>query len=108
MSDFIQPSFVEKMLLSDDADGFSFLCSLHKDVLLDEPIPSNIPSLKSIYTLLRTIHSSTHTYLYVLSGDALEHTWSITTNWFVVKVNKWMETFKGSCLKLGATQLDWQ
>ena len=44
-----------------------------RDVLLDElklPIPSNIPSLKGVYTLLCTIHSSPHTY--VLIGDSLE------------------------------------
>ena len=77
MSGFIQPSFAEKMLLSDDADGFNdrqlFVFPPQRDVLLGElklPIPSNIPSLKSIYTCLRTIHSSTCTY--VLSGDALD------------------------------------
>ena len=69
MSGFIQPSFAEKMLLSDDADGFNdrqlFVFPPQRDVLLDElklHIPSNIPSLKRVYTLLRTIHSSPHTY----------------------------------------------
>ena len=77
MSGFIQPSFVEKMLLSDDADGFNdrqlFVFPPQRDVLLNElklPIPSNIPSLKGVYRLLRTIHSSPHTY--VLVGDALD------------------------------------
>ena len=77
MSGFIQPSFVEKMLLSDDADGFNdrqlFVFPPQRDVLLNElklPIPSNIPSLKGIYTLLRTIHSSPRTY--VLVGNALD------------------------------------
>ena len=74
---FIQPSFAEKMLLSDDADGFNdrqlFVFPPQRDVLLDElklPIPSNIPSLKCVYTLLRTIHSSPHTYK--LIGDVLD------------------------------------
>ena len=113
MSGFIQPFFAAKMLLSDDADGFNdrqlFVFPPQTDVLLDElklPIPPNIPSLKCVYTLLRTIYSSPHTYM--LIGDALDTTGSIMTNWFVVKVDKWMETFKGSCQKLGATPLGWQ
>ena len=77
MSGFIQPSFVEKMLLSDDADGFNdrqlFVFPPQRDVFLNDlkqPIPSNIPSLKSIYTLLRTIHTAACTY--TLTGEALE------------------------------------
>ena len=77
MSGFIQPSFVEKMLLSEDADGFNdrqlFVFPPQRDVFLNDlkqPIPPNIPPLKSIYNLLRTIHSTSHTYM--ITGDALE------------------------------------
>ena len=70
MSGFIQPSFVERML-SEDADGFNdrqFFVFPPND--LKQPIPPNIPSLKNIYTLLRTIHSTSCTY--TITGEALQ------------------------------------
>ena len=74
---FIQPAFVEKMLLSDDADGFNdrqlFAFPPQRDVLLNElklPIPPNIPSLQSIYTLIRAVHKSPQEY--VLDEEAME------------------------------------
>ena len=77
MSGFIQPSFVEKMLLSEDADGFNdrqlFVFPPQRDVFLNDlkqPVPPNIPPLKSIYTLLRTIHSQPRTY--TITGGAIE------------------------------------
>ena len=66
---FIQPAFVEKMLLSDDAGGFNdrlFAFPPQRDVLLNElklPIPPNIPSLQSIYTLVRAVHKSPQEYV---------------------------------------------
>ena len=77
MSGFIQPSFVEKMLLSEDADGFNdrqfFVFQPQRDVFLNDlkqPVPPNIPPLKSMYTLLRTIHSIARTY--TITGEAIE------------------------------------
>ena len=77
MSGFIQPSLVEKMLLSDDADGFNnrqlFVFPPQRDVLLNDlkqPVPPNIPPLKSIYMLLRTIYSTECTY--TITGEAIE------------------------------------
>ena len=85
MSGFIQPTFVEKMLLSEDADGFNdrqlFVFPPQRDVFLNDlkqPIPPNIPPLKSIYKLLRITHSTSCTY--ILTGEALEaYRISITT-----------------------------
>ena len=52
ISGFIQPAFMEKMLLSDDADGFNdrqlFAFPPQRDVFLRDlvlPIPSDLPSL---------------------------------------------------------------
>ena len=76
MSGFIQPSFVEKMLLSEDADGFNdrqLFVFPQRDVFLNDlkqPVPPNIPPLKSMYTLLRTIHSIARTY--TITGEAIE------------------------------------
>ena len=77
MSGFIQPTFVEKMLLSEDADGFNdrqlFVFPPQQDVFLNDlkqPIPPNIPPLKSIYKLLRITHSTSCTY--IVTGEALE------------------------------------
>ena len=68
MSGFIQPSFVEKMLISEDADRFNdhqlFVFPTPRDVFLNDlkqPIPSNIPSLKSIYNLGPFTQQHTHT-----------------------------------------------
>ena len=76
ISGFIQPAFVEKMLLSDDADGFNdrqlFAFPPQRDVLLNDlklPIPPNIPSLQSIYTLIRAVHKTSREY--ILDDDAL-------------------------------------
>ena len=77
MSGFIQPSFVEKMLLSEDADGFNdrqlFVFPPQRDVFLNDlkqPVSPNMPPLKSIYTWLRTIHSTACTY--TITGEAIE------------------------------------
>ena len=74
MSGFIQPSFVEKMLLSEDADGFDDRqLFVFPDVFLNDlkqPVPPNIPPLKSICNLLKTIHSTSCTY--TITGEAIE------------------------------------
>lgn len=69
MAGFIQPAFVEKMLMSNDADGFNdrqlFAFPPQRDVLLNDlklPIPPNVPSLKEIYTLIRVVHEVPHEY----------------------------------------------
>ena len=66
---FIQPAFVEKMLMSNDADGFNdrqlFAFSPQRDVKLNDlklPIPPNVPSLREIYTLIRMVHKSPREY----------------------------------------------
>ena len=60
ISGFIQPAFVEKMLLSDDADGFNdrqlFVFPPQRDVFLKDlalPIPSDLPSLSEVYAIVR-------------------------------------------------------
>ena len=53
-----QPMFGSLLSQTNDRQLCVFF---HKDALLDElklPIASNIPSLKDVYTLLCTIHSS--------------------------------------------------
>ena len=76
MSGFIQPTFVEKMLLSDDADGFNdrqmFVFPPQRDVLFNDlklPIPVNVPSLRSVYSHVREMHTTSHDY--ILDDDAL-------------------------------------
>ena len=56
ISGFIQPAFVEKILLSDDADGFNdrWLSAFlpQRDVFLRDlilPISSDLPSLENIH-----------------------------------------------------------
>ena len=115
MFSFIQPPFLEEMLLLDDADGFNdrFLCPFHKEMFSWINSSCLFPhtfhhSNKSVYTLLCTIHSSPHTYIHVCVKwwcTGCIHAWSIMTNWFI---DQWMKTFKRSCQQLGATQLEWQ
>lgn len=64
------------MLLSDDADSFNdrqlFAFPPQRDVLLNDlklPIPPNMPSLRSIYTLVRAVHKSPREY--VLDEEAM-------------------------------------
>lgn len=77
ISGFIQPAFVEKMLLSDDADGFNdrqlFAFPPQRDVFLKDlalPIPSHLPSLENVYTILRRNHCQPIEY--VFTDEALE------------------------------------
>ena len=74
---FIQPTLVEKMLLSDDADGFNdrqlFAFPPQRDVFLKElalPIPSDLPSLENVYTILRRYHCQPIEY--TINNEALE------------------------------------
>ena len=74
---FIQPAFVEKMLLSDDADGFNdrqlFCFPPQRDVLLGDlkvPIPTDIPALHQVREYIRLVHSTPRSY--VLCSDAFE------------------------------------
>ena len=76
ISGFIQPTFAEKMLPSNDADGFNdrqlFSFPPQRDVFLKDlslPIPSGLPSLEKIYMKLREIH--TIQVEYVIEGEAL-------------------------------------
>ena len=76
ISGFIQPAFVEKMLLSDDADGFNdrqlFAFPPQRDVFLRDlilPISSDLPSLETIYGKIRDVHKESVEY--VIDGAAL-------------------------------------
>ena len=76
MAGFIQPAFVEKMLLSNDADGFNdrqlFVFPPQRDVFFNDlklPIPPNIPSLQSVYFHVREMHKTSQEY--TLDDDAL-------------------------------------
>lgn len=76
ISGFIQPAFVEKMLLSDDADGFNdrqlFAFPPQRDVFLSDlalPIPSDLPSLVNVYKVLKDFHQQPVEY--VIKDDAL-------------------------------------
>ena len=69
ISGFIQPAFVEKMLLSDDADRFNdrqlFAFPPQRDVFLKElklPIPQDLPSLCDIYQCIMKFHKKTVEY----------------------------------------------
>ena len=77
ISGFIQPAFVVKMLLSDDADGFNdhqlFAFPPQRDIFLKElalPIPSQLPSLENVCTILRRYLSKP--FEYVINNEALE------------------------------------
>lgn len=74
ISGFIQPAFVEKMLLSDNADVFNDLAfSPQRDVFLKDlalPIPSDLPSLEKVYTILRKHHCQPIEY--AITSEALE------------------------------------
>jgi len=74
---FIQPAFVEKILLSDDADGFNdrqlFCFPPQRDVLLSDlkvPITTDIPALYQVYEYIRLVHSTPRSY--VFCSDAFE------------------------------------
>ena len=74
---FIQPAFVEKMLLSDDADGFNnrqlFCFPPQRDVLLGDlkvPITTDIPALYQVYEYIQLVHSTPRSY--VFCSDAFE------------------------------------
>jgi len=74
---FIQPAFVEKMLLSDDADGFNdrqlFCFPPQRDVLLGDlkvPIPTDVPALHQVYEYIRLVHSTPRSYTFC--SDAFE------------------------------------
>ena len=73
ISGFIQPAFVEKMLLSDDADEFNdrqlFAFPPLRDVFLRDLIPSDLPSLETIYGKIRDVHKQSVEY--VIDGAAL-------------------------------------
>ena len=76
MAGFIQPTFVEKMLLSEDADGFNdrqmFVFPPQRDVLFNDlklPIPSNVPPLTSVYSHVREMHKISQEYTF--DDDAL-------------------------------------
>lgn len=78
ISGFIQPQFVEKMLLSDDADGFNdrqlFCFPSQRDAFLGDlklPIPVDLPSLHDIYHHIRAMHTNT-AIVYKFSDEALE------------------------------------
>ena len=78
ISGFIQPQFVEKVLMSDDADGFNgrqlFCFPPQRDAFLRDlklPIPSDLPSLHDIYEHIRAIHMNT-SFVYKFSEEALE------------------------------------
>ena len=74
MSGFIQPSFAEKMLLSDDADGFNdrqlFVFPPQRNVLLDSELDSELDFIckQKGYTLRLT------TAYEVCSPNLKEHT----------------------------------
>ena len=77
ISGFIQPAFVEKMLLADDADGFNdrqlFAFPPQRDVFLKDlalPIPEHLPSLENVYTILWRYHSQPIEY--IITDEALE------------------------------------
>jgi hypothetical protein len=76
VADFIQPAFIEKMLVPKDADRFNdrqiFAFPPQRDVLLNDLkllIPPNVPSVKEIYTLIRVVHEVPREY--TMDGDAL-------------------------------------
>ena len=67
ISGFIQPTFVERMLTSDDADGFNdrqlFCFPPQRDVFLGDlklPVPSNLPVLRDIHEHVRRFHTLRH------------------------------------------------
>ena len=75
ISGFIQPAFVEKMLMSDDADGFNdrqlFCFPPQRDVFLGElklPLPSHLPALRDVYETVRAFHSKNSTYTFTDEG----------------------------------------
>ena len=75
ISGFIQPAFVEKMLMSDDADGFNdrqlFCFPPQRDVFLGElklPLPSHLPALRDVYETVRSFHSDKCTYTFTDEG----------------------------------------
>jgi len=74
-SGFIQPAFVEKMLLSSDADGFNDRQLIdfppEREVYLRElkvPVPDTVPKLANIYAILQLVHNKHMEY--TLEGDA--------------------------------------
>ena len=74
-SGFIQPAFVEKMLLSSDADGFNDHQLIdfppEREVYLRElkvPVPDTVPKLANIYAILQLVHNKQAEY--TLEGDA--------------------------------------
>ena len=72
ISGFKQP---EKMLMSDDADGFNdrqlFCFPPQRDVLLGElklSLPSHLPALSDVYETVRAFHSEQCTYTFTDEG----------------------------------------
>ena len=75
ISGFIQPLFVEKMLMCDDADGFNdrqlFCFPPQRDVFLGDlklPLPSHLPALRDVYETVRAFHSKHSTYTFTDEG----------------------------------------
>ncbi len=71
----IQPTFVERMLLSDDADGFNdgqlFDFPPERDVHFDQlktPLPSEVPGLKYIFEKIAMEHETEIVYSFSSSG----------------------------------------
>ncbi len=74
---FIQPAFVERMLLADDADGFNdrqlFDFPPERDVHFDElkiPVPPEVPKLTGIFRQIMEQHASE--VVYQFSGSGLQ------------------------------------
>ncbi len=78
---FIQPTFVERMLLSDDADGFNdrqlFDFPPERDVHFDElkiPVSSEVTGLKDIFEKIAMEHETEIVYSFSSSGlEAYKH-----------------------------------
>ncbi len=83
MTGFIQPTFVERLLLSEDADGFNdrqmFDFPPDRDVHFDElkvPVPDDVPSLHSIFDAVMNAHTNPQHYCFDADGLAsfkIEH-----------------------------------
>ena len=73
---FIQPVYVVKMMALDDFDGFNdrqlFICPKERDVDYQELAPKdpNIPNLKSVYEIVKDLHSNQTTYTFGQEAQA--------------------------------------
>ena len=73
---FIQPAYVVKMMALDDFDGFNdrqlFICPKERDVDYQElkPKDPNIPNLKSVYEIIKDLHSNQTTYTFCQEAQA--------------------------------------